>query len=202
MSTKENNSEVAVDKVTENNDKPSGDAKAEVKGTKRPAEDKTEDPKKHKKEENGDDEEEIEEDEDVEGEEEDEEDELQGEEDDLDEAEEEEEEEEETEEEKEEKKEGQEGVQGSEVDANGYSGVGAHNIAPSASEAPKVCEAISAAELQDQLEQFTHIMHQKFLAGEDFEYLDYSKIDNNERLDDHWLKEANQDAEEKYFAED
>lgn len=38
MSTKENNSEVAVDKVTENNDKPAGDAKAEVKGTKRPAE--------------------------------------------------------------------------------------------------------------------------------------------------------------------
>lgn len=36
MSTKENNAEVAVDKV-ENNDK-SVDAKAEVKGTKRPAE--------------------------------------------------------------------------------------------------------------------------------------------------------------------
>ena len=38
MSTKENNSEVAVDKVTENNEKAGGDAKAEVKGTKRPAE--------------------------------------------------------------------------------------------------------------------------------------------------------------------
>ncbi|KAG8256127.1 hypothetical protein J6590_076011 [Homalodisca vitripennis] len=37
MSTKENNAEVAVDKVTENNEK-SADAKAEVKGTKRPAE--------------------------------------------------------------------------------------------------------------------------------------------------------------------
>lgn len=38
MSTKENNSEVAIDKVTETNDKPGGDAKVEVKGTKRPAE--------------------------------------------------------------------------------------------------------------------------------------------------------------------
>ncbi|CAA9999511.1 unnamed protein product [Nesidiocoris tenuis] len=38
MSSKENNSEVAVEKATENNDKPNNDAKAEVKGTKRPAE--------------------------------------------------------------------------------------------------------------------------------------------------------------------
>lgn len=38
MSSKENNAEVAVDKVTENNEKAGGDAKAEVKGTKRPAE--------------------------------------------------------------------------------------------------------------------------------------------------------------------
>lgn len=38
MSSKENNSEVAVDKVTENSEKAGGDVKAEVKGTKRPAE--------------------------------------------------------------------------------------------------------------------------------------------------------------------
>ena len=38
MSTKENNSEVAVEKATENNDKAAGDAKADIKGTKRPAE--------------------------------------------------------------------------------------------------------------------------------------------------------------------
>lgn len=38
MSSKENNAEVAVDKVTENSEKAGGDAKAEVKGTKRPAE--------------------------------------------------------------------------------------------------------------------------------------------------------------------
>lgn len=59
---------------------------------------------------------------------------------------------------------------------------------------------ISAAELQDQLEQFTHIMQQKFLSGEDS--LDYSNIDSNERLDDHWQRESNLDAEEKYFKDD
>lgn len=59
---------------------------------------------------------------------------------------------------------------------------------------------ISAAELQDQMEQFTHIMQQKFLSGEDS--LDYSDIDTNERLDDHWQKESNLDAEEKYFEND
>lgn len=61
---------------------------------------------------------------------------------------------------------------------------------------------VSAAELQDQMDQFTQIMQQKFLLGEDNEYLDYSKIDNDETLDDHWQREANHDAEEKYFAED
>ena len=45
-------------------------------------------------------------------------------------------------------------------------------------------------------------MQHKFLVGEDTEYLDYSKIDNDERLDDHWNREANYDAEEKYFEKD
>jgi len=45
-------------------------------------------------------------------------------------------------------------------------------------------------------------MQQKFLLGEDCEHLDYSKIDNDQTLDDHWQREANHDAEEKYFAED
>ena len=62
--------------------------------------------------------------------------------------------------------------------------------------------SLSPAEMQDQMDQFTYIMQQKFLLGEDYEYLDYSKIDNNETLDDHWQREANYDAEEKYFAED
>lgn len=61
---------------------------------------------------------------------------------------------------------------------------------------------LSVAEIQDQMDQFTHIMQQKFLLGEDYEHLDYSKIDNDETLDDHWQREANHDAEEKYFAED
>lgn len=63
-------------------------------------------------------------------------------------------------------------------------------------------EAISAVEMEDQMEQFTHIMQQKFLAGEDTQHLDYSKIDDDETLDDHWLREVNEDAEEKYFDED
>ncbi|XP_051119192.1 uncharacterized protein LOC127243289 [Andrographis paniculata] len=59
--------------------------------------------------------------------------------------------------------------------------------------------SLSAEEMQDRMEQFTYIMQQKFLSGEDHEYMDYSKIDEDETLDDHWMKEANQDAEEKYF---
>ncbi|EPS67169.1 hypothetical protein M569_07605, partial [Genlisea aurea] len=58
---------------------------------------------------------------------------------------------------------------------------------------------LSSVEMEEQLNQFTHIMHQKFLSGEDHQHLDYSKIDGDETLDDHWLREANQDAEEKYF---
>lgn len=63
-------------------------------------------------------------------------------------------------------------------------------------------QTLSAEEMQDQLDQFTLIMQQKFLAGEDSTYLDYSMIDNDERLDDHWFKEATYDAEEKYFEDD
>lgn len=61
---------------------------------------------------------------------------------------------------------------------------------------------LSAEELEDRLNQFTYIMQQKFLLGEDHEHLDYSKIDNDETLDDHWQREANVDAEERYFADD
>ncbi|PKI46935.1 hypothetical protein CRG98_032746 [Punica granatum] len=62
--------------------------------------------------------------------------------------------------------------------------------------------ALSDLEMQDQMDQFVYIMQQKFLTGEDHEHLDYSKIDDDETLDDHWLREASHDAEEKYFAED
>ncbi|TKY55515.1 hypothetical protein E2542_SST19932 [Spatholobus suberectus] len=61
---------------------------------------------------------------------------------------------------------------------------------------------LSAEELEDRMNQFTYIMQQKFLLGEDHEHLDYSKIDNDETLDDHWQREANIDAEERYFADD
>ncbi|KAJ6309510.1 hypothetical protein OIU77_015301 [Salix suchowensis] len=60
---------------------------------------------------------------------------------------------------------------------------------------------LSAEEMGDMMGQLTYIMHQKFLAGEDHQHLDYSKIDDDETLDDHWLREANHDAEDKYFAE-
>lgn len=63
-------------------------------------------------------------------------------------------------------------------------------------------ETLSAMEIQDQMDQFTYIMQQKFLSGEDHQHLDYSKIDEDVSLDDHWLREADDDAEEKYFAED
>ncbi|KAM0945641.1 hypothetical protein DsansV1_C10g0104851 [Dioscorea sansibarensis] len=116
------------------------------------------------------------------------------------EMEEEEEEDEEEEEEEEGKKEQEEkdGLSSSKEHIDGGSNV----ITAQSSGVESFEEALSEAELQYHLEQFTHIMQQKFLAGEDTEYWDYSKIDDDERLDDHWIKEANQDAEEKYFDED
>ncbi|KAL8497902.1 hypothetical protein ACS0TY_021302 [Phlomoides rotata] len=64
---------------------------------------------------------------------------------------------------------------------------------------PGAEDCISAEEMQDRMEQLVYIMQQKFLSGEDHQHLDYSKIDEDETLDDHWMREANQDAEEKYF---
>lgn len=61
--------------------------------------------------------------------------------------------------------------------------------------------SLSAEEMQDRMDQFTTVMQQKFLAGEDHEYFDYSSIDEDVTLDDHWMREANEDAEEKYFAD-
>lgn len=70
------------------------------------------------------------------------------------------------------------------------------NLLP-ASMKPTEANILSAEDMQDRMDQFTHIMQQKFLLGVD--NWDYSKIDEDESLDDHWLKEANYDAEEKYF---
>ncbi|KAL0372983.1 UNVERIFIED_CONTAM: hypothetical protein Scaly_0979900 [Sesamum calycinum] len=64
---------------------------------------------------------------------------------------------------------------------------------------PSGHDSLSSEEMQDRMDQFMYIMQQKFLSGEDHQHLDYSKIDEDETLDDHWMKEANQDAEEKYF---
>uniref|UniRef100_A0A453QKP0 CCD97-like C-terminal domain-containing protein n=1 Tax=Aegilops tauschii subsp. strangulata TaxID=200361 RepID=A0A453QKP0_AEGTS len=61
---------------------------------------------------------------------------------------------------------------------------------------------LSDEEMQDQLEQFTSVMQEKFLSGQDSEHMDYPQIDNDEMLDDHWSREANYDAEDKYFNED
>lgn len=58
---------------------------------------------------------------------------------------------------------------------------------------------LSAEEMQDRMDQFTYIMQEKFMSGEDHQHLDYSKIDEDETLDDHWQRESSQDAEEKYF---
>ncbi|CAM8882920.1 unnamed protein product [Rhodiola kirilowii] len=67
---------------------------------------------------------------------------------------------------------------------------------------PTEKEVPSAEELQERMEQFTILMQEKFLAGDDKEHVDYAMIDEDETLDDHWSREANLDAEEKYFDED
>jgi hypothetical protein len=86
------------------------------------------------------------------------------------------------------------------VVANGAAAVDSNNGGGSA--AGTFNQTLSSEEMQDQLEQFTFLMQQKFLSGEDTEHMDYSQIDNDEMLDDHWSREANYDAEEKYFEED
>ncbi|CAL1392903.1 unnamed protein product [Linum trigynum] len=73
--------------------------------------------------------------------------------------------------------------------------------APSATEQPDKDENLSAEEMEDRMDQFTTVMHQKFLSGEDHEHLDYEKIDDDETLDDHWHQEATRDAEDRYFAD-
>ena len=51
-------------------------------------------------------------------------------------------------------------------------------------------------------EDFLAFMHQRFLNGEDHEYVDYHAIDKNVTLDDDWAAEAEGDAQEKYFDAD
>jgi len=42
-------------------------------------------------------------------------------------------------------------------------------------------------------------MHDKFVSGEDFNFINYAEIDNNEELDDQTM--INRDAEDHYFGE-
>ncbi|CAN6215198.1 unnamed protein product [Urochloa humidicola] len=121
----------------------------------------------------------------------------------MEEQEEEEEEEEEDEEEEQSMKEEETEVVkpiATEVVANGAAPVDSNNGGGSVAGTSN--QTLSFEEMQDQLEQFTSLMQQKFLSGEDTEHMDYSQIDNDEMLDDHWSREANYDAEEKYFEED
>ena len=60
---------------------------------------------------------------------------------------------------------------------------------------------ITALELEDNEDELIRLMHKKFLDGEDFKWVDYEQIDNDETLDD--VKQMEQDSEDKYFdAED
>ncbi|KAJ4888601.1 Uncharacterized protein Rs2_28349 [Raphanus sativus] len=76
------------------------------------------------------------------------------------------------------------------------------SLAEAGREENKQGSVLPVEEMQEMMDQFTSIMQQKFLSGEDHEHLDYTKIDNDENLDDHWLREVGLDAEEKYFGDD
>ncbi|KAH9331009.1 hypothetical protein KI387_003117 [Taxus chinensis] len=70
------------------------------------------------------------------------------------------------------------------------------------SDTKRLKQILSDEELWEKMNHFTRLMQEKFLSGEDTEHVDYANIDNNVTLDDHWLREITQDAEEKYFEED
>lgn len=58
-------------------------------------------------------------------------------------------------------------------------------------------EAKRAGKVQELVKE----MKARFLAGEE-EDVDYGAIDADDSLDEHWAREAQQDAEDKYFDED
>lgn len=91
------------------------------------------------------------------------------------------------------------------ANGDGNGDVQQENMSPSerlVSEARHSKKTLSVEEEQMKLEHFTRIMQEKFLSGDDTEHVDYAYIDNNASLDDHWLREITQDAEEKYFEDD
>ena len=79
-----------------------------------------------------------------------------------------------------------------------------HNSMPSSHQelaADKHGAVLSGQHLQN-TEDFLALMHQRFLAGDDKEYVDYAAIDKNAALDDDWAAQAEDDAQEKYFDAD
>ncbi|GMH41517.1 hypothetical protein BSKO_09427 [Bryopsis sp. KO-2023] len=57
-------------------------------------------------------------------------------------------------------------------------------------------------ERESAMEEFLWVMKERFLRGDDAEFVDYSAIDNDASLDDDWQEQQKNDMEEKYFDED
>ena len=60
---------------------------------------------------------------------------------------------------------------------------------------------ISQEEYVERAEYFERVMREQFLAGGDEDF-DYAAVDGDDGLDEHWRKERDQDAEDRYFDED
>ena len=59
---------------------------------------------------------------------------------------------------------------------------------------------IGQAELEDNEDELIRIMHDRFMMGEDAQWIDYKQIDENEGLDDRVTLER--DQEEEWFDKD
>ncbi len=60
---------------------------------------------------------------------------------------------------------------------------------------------LSQHEYAQRMADFERVMRERFLAGED-EGFDYARVDADASLDDHWAKEIERDAEDRYFDQD
>jgi hypothetical protein len=77
-------------------------------------------------------------------------------------------------------------------------GVGGTEGAHAGTEAVNGTVHISAQQQAENREEFLSIMKARFLAGDE-EGVNYDVIDKDASLDEHWAKEEQQDAEDKYF---
>jgi hypothetical protein len=77
-------------------------------------------------------------------------------------------------------------------------GVGGTDGAHAGTEAVNGTVHISAQQQAENREEFLSIMKARFLAGDE-EGVNYDAIDKDASLDEHWAKEEQQDAEDKYF---